>query len=99
MGILSFITYPNGEGPGGWGWWIVVFYLLQGLGRGVYESTNKGIFADFFPGHKGVGAFANCMMQNTASGTIGFAMGWAKLHEYEVWVLFASALATVPCLL
>ena len=27
-----------------------VFYLLMGIGRAVYESTNKAIFADFFPG-------------------------------------------------
>ena len=27
-----------------------VFYILMGIGRAVYESTNKAIFADFFPG-------------------------------------------------
>jgi hypothetical protein len=99
MAILSFITAPNGEGPGGWGWGIVVFYILQGLGRGVYESTNKGIFGDHFPGDKGVGAFANCMMQNTLSSTIGFAMGLAKVAQYEVYPLIVFSVFTVPALM
>ena len=32
-----------------WGWWLSILYLLQGSGRAIYESTNKGVFADFFP--------------------------------------------------
>ena len=28
----------------------------MGIGRAVYESTNKAIFADFFPGEKSAGA-------------------------------------------
>merc|ERR1712224_1069917 len=94
--LLSFVQLPcpdtgphAGEclGPGGWGWGIMIFYVLQGLGRGVYESTNKGIFADTFPGGKGIGAFANCMMQNTLSSTAGFVLGAAKLASVEVYVL------------
>ena len=30
-----------------------VFYVFMGIGRAVYESTNKAIFADFFPGEAG----------------------------------------------
>ena len=30
--------------------------VLMGIGRAVYESTNKAIFADFFPGEKSAGA-------------------------------------------
>ena len=32
------------------------FKVLMGIGRAVYESTNKAIFADFFPGEKSAGA-------------------------------------------
>lgn len=98
VGVLSKITAPNGEGPGGWGWGIIVFYFLQGFGRGVYESTNKGIFADFFPG-KGPGAFANVMMQGTLSGAIAFALVAAKLQEPVLWLLLIFAVLTVPGLL
>jgi len=74
----------------------MVFYILQGMGRGVYESTNKGIFADFFPGEKSVGAFANCMMQNTAASTIGYTMGLAHVDKSEVWILLVCSIITVP---
>jgi len=96
MAILSFISAPDGEGPGGWGWGIIVFYLLQGLGRGVYESTNKGIFGDYFQGEKAPGAFANCMMQSTASSTVMYLMGSLKVAQYDVWPLLVFSLATVP---
>merc|ERR1712071_641150 len=99
IAMLSFATFPDGEGPGGWGWGIVVFYIFQGMGRGVYESTNKGIFADFFPGEKSVGAFANCMMQNTLASTIGYLMGLASADKSEVWILLVCSIVTVPGLI
>merc|ERR1711998_516826 len=98
IGVLSFVKAPHGDGPGGWGWGIVVFYLLQGMGRGVYESTNKGVFADFYSGPKAPGAFANAMLQNTASSTIGFLMGVAKADTYEAYPLLIFAALTVPML-
>merc|ERR1712224_848905 len=78
---------------GGWGAGIVIFYIFQGLGRGVYESTNKGIFADFFPGEQSVGAFANCILQNTFASTVTFLIGAAELGKQEVWFVL-----TVPML-
>merc|ERR1712087_939906 len=99
IAVLSFITAPNGEGPGGWGWGILIFYVLQGLGRGVYESTNKGVFGDTFPGSQGVGAFANCMAQNTFSSTIGFLLGTAKWQKSEVWILLVFSILSVPGLM
>eukprot|EP00929_Paragymnodinium_shiwhaense_P020390 TRINITY_DN13610_c0_g2_i2.p1 TRINITY_DN13610_c0_g2~~TRINITY_DN13610_c0_g2_i2.p1 ORF type:complete len:295 (-),score=75.80 TRINITY_DN13610_c0_g2_i2:197-1081(-) len=56
----------------GWGWWLIVLYLLQGSGRAVYESTNKAVFADFFVGNRTEGAFANCMLQSSLSFAISF---------------------------
>jgi len=96
---LSFVQAPNGKGPAGWGWGIVVFYVLHGLGRGVYESTNKGIFADFFPGQNAMGAFANCMMQNTAASSVGFLLGATSRFRAEALVLLGCSILTVPCLL
>lgn len=54
-----------------WHWALVILYLLQGIGRAVYESTNKGVFTDFFP-NDAVGAFANCMMQSSLSFALSF---------------------------
>mmetsp|Transcript_13915 Transcript_13915/g.33174 ORF Transcript_13915/g.33174 Transcript_13915/m.33174 type:complete len:423 (-) Transcript_13915:90-1358(-) len=56
----------------GWGWWLIILYLLQGTGRAVYESTNRAIFSDFFAGEEAEGAFANCMLQTSLSFAICF---------------------------
>mmetsp|Transcript_38456 Transcript_38456/g.101697 ORF Transcript_38456/g.101697 Transcript_38456/m.101697 type:complete len:459 (-) Transcript_38456:295-1671(-) len=56
-----------------WGWGLIVLYALQGAGRAVFESTNKGVFADFFPKPAdSVGAFANVMLQTTMSFALCF---------------------------
>jgi len=114
IALLSLITAPSCDnvppqfdanlqpvllnGPACWGWGLVVFYVLQGLGRGVYESTNKAIFADFFPGEKSVGGFANCILQNTGSSTIGFIMGTFHVGKWDIIPLIIGAVATVPML-
>lgn len=37
LGVLSkFVGHPET-----WGWGVLVFYVLMGVGRAVYESTNK----------------------------------------------------------
>lgn len=58
-----------------WGWWLIVLYIFQGTGRAVFESTNKAVFADFFPGEASVGAFANVMLQSSLSFAISFFLG------------------------
>mmetsp|Transcript_48594 Transcript_48594/g.150487 ORF Transcript_48594/g.150487 Transcript_48594/m.150487 type:complete len:432 (+) Transcript_48594:56-1351(+) len=57
---------------GGWGWWLLILYFLQGSGRAVYESTNRAMFSDFFTGSATEGAFANCMFQSSLSFAISF---------------------------
>merc|ERR1712087_337070 len=99
IAVLSFITAPDGKGPGGWSWGILIFYVLQGLGRGVYESTNKGVFGDTFPGAQGMGAFANCMVQNTFSSTIGFLLNQQSLSKFTVWIMLSFSVFSVPGLL
>lgn len=65
---VFFIAFDCCEG---WRWGLVVPYLFQGIGRAVYESTNRAIFDDFFP-HDSEGAFANCMMQSTTAFALCF---------------------------
>merc|ERR1712118_176791 len=76
VGALCFMLIPvlvlvGGSGVHDWGYGLVVFYILQGLGRAVYESTNKAVFADFFP-ENAPGAFADCIMQSSVSMAICF---------------------------
>lgn len=54
---LVLLSIPL-EDLGHWGV-IIPVYIFQGIGRGNFESTNKAVFADFFPGAKAEAAFAN----------------------------------------
>lgn len=82
----------------GWGWSLLIFYLLQGTGRAVYESTNRAVFADFFPGAKSEGAFANCMLQSSLAFATCFFLSSALQNQgkiLEVIVLSLAALTPV----
>jgi len=75
IGAASFLCIPSSffalNRCGGWKGWLVVLYILQGAGRAVYESTSKGIFADFFP-DASASAFANCMLQTAGAFAMCF---------------------------
>jgi len=76
LGALCFMCIPLClfvlNCCGGWGWWLICLYLLQGSGRAVYESTNRAMFSDFFTGPATEGAFANCMFQSSVSFALCF---------------------------
>eukprot|EP00929_Paragymnodinium_shiwhaense_P116854 TRINITY_DN8681_c0_g2_i1.p1 TRINITY_DN8681_c0_g2~~TRINITY_DN8681_c0_g2_i1.p1 ORF type:complete len:476 (+),score=91.99 TRINITY_DN8681_c0_g2_i1:61-1488(+) len=81
----------------GWGWWLVVLYLLQGSGRAVYESTNKAVFADFFVGSRTEGAFANCMLQSSLSFAISFFLQASVMQglTLEIIIIVLAGLMVV----
>lgn len=54
--------------------YLLPIYVVQGIGRGNFESTNKAVFADFFPGAKAEAAFANFVIWSGLSMTIGYAI-------------------------
>jgi MFS family permease len=86
LGSLAFMTIPLCvifADVDRWGVGVLLFFVLQGLGRGVYESTNKVVFADFFPG-KAPGAFANCMMQNSSAFAACFFLSAAFQNSPDV---------------
>ncbi|CAK9014708.1 unnamed protein product [Durusdinium trenchii] len=92
LGILSQYVGK----PATWGWGVLVFYLLMGLGRAVYESTNKAIFADFFPGEKSAGAFANVFVFGTSASTVAFTLGAVGKASEELYLLLTFAVLTMP---
>lgn len=51
---------------------LMVFYLLQALGRAAFEGSNRAVFADFFPPPRSQEAFANVSMQQAVGFTLGF---------------------------
>lgn len=92
LGILSKWVGTPSE----WQYGAIIFYVLMGIGRAVYESTNKAIFADFFPGEKSAGAFANVFVFGTAASTAAFIMGATKTTDAELYLLVLFAVLTLP---
>jgi MFS family permease len=95
LGIFSkFVGNPLQWGAGS-----LFFYVFMGIGRAVYESTNKAVFADFFPGEKSPAAFANVFVFGTASSTVAFllsAYGGKSTTNVELYLLLGFAALTPP---
>merc|ERR1712079_851317 len=92
LGILSKWV----GNPTSWGWGVLIFNILMGVGRAVYESTNKAIFVDFFPGEKSAGAFANISVFNSIASAIGFTLGAIEFDLPELYLLVIFAALTFP---
>lgn len=71
FGLVCFLPLTLGYGRlGNWGG-IVTLFVLQGVGRGVWEATNKALFAEYFD-YDTLGAFSNIIVQNGATSAIFF---------------------------
>jgi len=92
IGILSKCVGHPSE----WGWGVLGFYILGGVTRAVYESTNKAIFVDFFPGAKIPGAFANVFVFGTGASTVAFVFGASSLDYPEVYSFLAFSALIMP---
>lgn len=79
----------------GWGTSIIVLYVLQGLGRAVYESTNRATIADFFPRSDTQNAFANCALQSNLGFAVCFFMQ-AALQKRRLATLVMVLAAITP---
>lgn len=90
LGLLSLLADAD------WGWGTLIFYVLMGIGRAVYESTNKAIFADTFPGEKSAGAFANVFAAGTGASTIAFVLGAKNMAMPEMYLMVIFATLTLP---
>jgi MFS family permease len=83
--------------PTEWGWGVLVFYVCMGVGRAVYESTNKAIFAEYFPGpDKSPGVFANVIVFSTGATTAAFILDATNKAGVELYILICFACLTFP---
>lgn len=103
-GAVSFACIPiivlNTNCCKGFGWSMVIFYILQGSGRAVFESTNKAVFSDFFTGEDTEGAFANCAMQmSVASAVLFFNSGRIPGSSLAYMVMVSAILTPVVYLI
>jgi MFS family permease len=101
LGSLCFLAIPLSVligSPQDWGWGVMILFVAQGLGRGVYESTNKVVFADFFPG-KAPGAFANVMLQGSLAFALCFFFSAALAENVHLLagIVITFAMLTYPC--
>jgi len=72
LGMIGWRIPAMNLEDGGWGT-MIGLYLIMGNGRAVFESTNRAVFADFFP-HAAAGAFGMFNVQGGLSGMFGFAV-------------------------
>ena len=52
---------------------LIAVYSIQGIGRGSFESTNKAVLADYFPGAQAEAAFASFVIFSGLSMAVGYA--------------------------
>ena len=51
---------------------LLPLYMLQGLGRGIFESTNKAVIADYCPGARAEAGFASFVILSGSASTLMF---------------------------
>ena len=73
-------------------------YTLHGVGRGTFESVNKGLTVDYFP-HRAPAAFANIIFQNSLSSALGFLLFPRVSAAVAIVVTGATAALATPALL
>lgn len=79
-------------------WALCFIYVLRGLGRGVYESANKAVVADFFGDGDRPSAFANVGLQAGLSSTIAYSV-FPFLSQRAMGIVTAAiATAGIVCL-
>jgi hypothetical protein len=78
MGLLAFMAIPvifrvhQECDQHSWGMVALVsIYCLQGIGRAVWEGTNRGVFADYFR-DRSLPAFSSLIVQNGLSAGFAF---------------------------
>jgi len=76
---------------------LVLLYVGQGIGRGVYEGINKALFADHYPTNK-EGAFANqTLIVALPYGVVFFFRKGTTVHDWHVAIaVLVYALLIVP---
>jgi hypothetical protein len=66
---------------------LVLLYMLQGMGRGVFESCNQGVISDFFP-NDAPAAFANVVWSSGGSTAFGYLFLVKQSRDVQAWTGF-----------
>lgn len=68
----AFLVADDGSGTARAWAMLLPLYALQGLGRGIFESTNKAVLSDFCPAPRTEAGFANFVLLSGSSSTLMF---------------------------
>eukprot|EP00039_Didymoeca_costata_P015874 m.275822 g.275822 ORF g.275822 m.275822 type:complete len:488 (+) comp16295_c0_seq6:119-1582(+) len=100
FGALSLIFVILDESSASHWSLVIPVYIMFGVGRGVWESTTKAVFADFFPGALATAGFANIALQNGLSGALGyFIFPFFSYHIKAYFVIGFAGLGILTYLL
>ena len=78
---------------------LMLVYVLEGVGRAVFEGPNRALFADWFESQREQ-AFACWIVQSGGTATVAFVLLGAAVPPAAVGMLgLATALAAIPALL
>jgi len=78
IGMVGYAIPKQTLINGKWGT-LIGLYVVAGNGRAIFESTNRAVFADFFPSTS-AGAFAFMAVQSGLAGTLGFLVFASFVH-------------------
>jgi len=95
--LIGVLSLGHAGDPKTWGWGTISFYALMGIGRAVYESVNRGVIADVFPGPLSLPAFANTFVFGTLASTVAYILGGVGHTMPEVYCLLLFSVITFPC--
>jgi len=100
IGLVGYVVPKQTLIDGKWAI-LIALYIVMGNGRAVFESTNRAVFADFFP-KTSAGAFALMAFQSGLAGTVGFVVftkyvNISPLNAARVLIVIGgTACVTVP---
>jgi len=78
------------------GWWLTVFYVLQGVVGAVWESTNKAVLVNHFPEPRTEAAFATMAMQLALSTCAGFFVAGRMPLYWNLALMLSAACMVAP---
>lgn len=76
---------------------LIMIYALMGVGRGVFESTNKAVIADFFTKEETMAAFANVIWSSGGSSALGFFLFPNLAATTQVWITLITGFTGIVC--
>lgn len=99
--LVGFFLYCEPDSALGTWAWIIPFFIVMGMGRGAWESTNKAVVADFYSDtpQNTASAFACVSFNNGMSGAIAYYVFAVTSRTVTCSLVFAFGILGVVCYL